>query len=208
MTEITFVQGTAEQLLRSDLDRIGSYRHTVFVEGLGWKLESHGGIERDQFDRLDTWHIAAVDTRTHRMVGVARLLPTHRPYLLADVFPQLVSCVPRDRGIWELSRFAAAEESGSPRSQISSPVAVLLMRQVLAIAALNHVQRLITVSPAGMLRLLRAAGFAAERAGHSTVVDGVRLEALWIDVRPGDKAHVTWPFEIQPSQDIQRICAA
>jgi N-acyl-L-homoserine lactone synthetase len=207
--ELTFVHGTAERLLRSDLERIGRYRHKVFVDGLGWKLESHGGLERDQFDRLDTWHVAAVDARTHRMVGVARLLPTHRPYLLADVFPQLLGNVPRDRSIWELSRFAASDEFDEvPRSQIASPVAVMLMRQVLTIAAANHVQRLITVSPAGMLRLLRAADFAAERAGQSAVVGGARLEALWIDVPPTVRTPAAWPFTFQTSRDIQRPCAA
>lgn len=183
VTELEFVHGTAEHLQRSDLERIARYRHRIFVDGLGWQLNCHGGMERDQFDRLDTWHVAAINARTDRIVGVARLLPTHRPYLLADVFPQLVGNVPRDRGIWELSRFAAVDETvDSPRSQIASPAAVLLLHKVMAIAAANHVHRLITVSPVGMLRLLRTAGFVAERAGPPAVVGGARLEALWVDV--------------------------
>lgn len=207
--DLKFVHGTAECLPRSDLERIGRYRHKVFVDGLGWKLESHGGIERDQFDRLDTLHVAAFDARTQCMVGVARLLPTHRPYLLADVFPQLVDTVPRHRNIWELSRFAAADElDDAPRSQIASPVARMLMQKVLAIAAANHVQRLITVSPIGMLRLLRAAGFAAERAGQSTVVAGARLEALWIEVPLNRRTPSAWPCTLQAYRDFQRPCAA
>jgi N-acyl-L-homoserine lactone synthetase len=205
VTRLTFLHGTAERLLRSDLDRIGRYRHRVFVDGLGWQLESHRGIERDQFDRLDTWHVAAIAPQTDRLVGVARLLPTHRPYLLADVFPQLVSSIPRDRGIWELSRFAAADDVGAaPRSQIASPIAVQLMRQVLAIAEANQVHRLITVSPVGMLRLLKTSGFAAERAGRSTVVDGARLEALWIDVPPIIRASSPPTFPSQPLSHAQR----
>lgn len=209
MTELTFLHGTAEQLLRSDLDRIGRYRHKVFVGGLGWKLACVGGIERDQFDRLDTYLLAAVDQRTGHLVGVARLLPTHRPYLLAGVFPQLVAGVPRDRSIWELSRFAAAEaRQGTPRAQIASPIAVQLMRQVLAIAAVNGVRRLITVSPVGMLRLLQSAGFGAERAGHGTVVDGSRLEALWIIVPSTATATSKWPFTFRPSLHTPPSCLA
>lgn len=153
LTHLTFLQGTAEHLPHTDLERICRYRHRVFVEELGWSLESHRGIERDQFDRLDTWHVGAVDTATRRIVGVARLLPTHRPYPLASVFQHLVDSPPRDRGVWELSRFAATgTANGVARSQFSSPVAVLLLRRVLSIAAAHHVHRLITVSPVGVLR--------------------------------------------------------
>lgn len=196
VTRLRFLQGTAKRLLRSDLERIGRYRHRVFVEGLGWQLDNRGGIEQDQFDRPDTWHVAAIDPRTDRLVGVARLLPTHRPYLLAEVFPQLMVSAPRDSGIWELSRFAAADgKRSAPRSQIASPNAALLMRRVLAVAAANQVRRLITVSPVGMLRLLKAAGFAAEPAGPCTIVDDAKLEALWIEVQPAPRTPSTQSCE-------------
>lgn len=122
-----------------------------------------------------------------------------------DVFPQLVFNIPRDRGIWELSRFAAASDVGAaPRSQIASPVAVQLMHQVLAIAAANQVHRLITISPVGMLRLLKTSGFGADRAGRSTVVDGARLEAVLIDVPPHLRASPTPTSASQPLAHAQR----
>jgi N-acyl-L-homoserine lactone synthetase len=116
------------------------------------------------------------------------LLPTQRPYLLEQVFPQLLGAMPapRDPVVWELSRFTAVDldtdaDGGSAR-QFSSPVAVDLLRSVLKVAAQHGVQRLITVSPVGVERLLRRAGFQARRAAPPMVIDGHPIFACWIDV--------------------------
>lgn len=183
-----FIAGTAAHLKPELLHGVAQYRHKVFVETLGWKLQVENGQEWDQFDGPDTMYLAATN-EDGEFTGIARLLPTHRPYLLKDVFPQLMGelPMPAQADVWELSRFAAVDfndETISPMGQFSSPVAVGLLKAVLAYASEHGVQRLITVSPLGVERLLRRAGFAAHRAAPPIVVDGHPLFACWIEV-PG-----------------------
>ena len=135
------------------LEDVARYRHKVFVETLGWDLLTEEGQERDQFDREDTLYLAARDAGQH-IVGTARLLPTDRPYLLGDVFPQLLGGLPLpcDPRIWELSRFAAvdfAATQGNALHQFSSPVAVALLEEALAIARRHGVERIIIVRRSG-----------------------------------------------------------
>ncbi|KQB59096.1 MULTISPECIES: acyl-homoserine-lactone synthase [Betaproteobacteria] len=178
--------GTQRTLANDMMGRVARFRYRVFVEMLGWDLPCRDGLELDQFDREDTVYLVA--RKGEEVVGMARLLPTHRPYLLGEVFPQLMGSlpVPRDPEVWEISRFTAVDLEAGPvggaARQFSSPVAVDLLRSVLKVAAEHGVQRLITVSPLGIERLLRRAGFLAHRAASPMVIDGHPIFACWIEV--------------------------
>lgn len=192
------VSGKPNSLPTGLYDQLASYRYQVFVEHLGWELDTPPGHEADQFDRPDTVYVVA-KTDTEELTGCARLLPTTQPYLLGDVFPQLLQGqeIPCDPEVWELSRFAAVDFSGhnGPGSgQFSSPVAIRLMQEAVACAARHGAKRLITVSPIGVERLLRRAGFHARRAGPPMIVGGHPLFACWI--------------ETQPLPDINQACLA
>lgn len=177
--------GTATCLPRGVYAGFAKYRHKVFVEKLGWELDCDDGVELDQFDRADTLYVIA-RSPAGTVIGGARLLPTTGRYLLADVFPQLLGGqdAPCSPDIWELSRFAAADldRVGPGNTQFSSPIAVGLLRAAIEAAASRGARRLITVSPLGVERLLRKAGFSAHRAGPPVVVDGHPLFACWIDL--------------------------
>lgn len=162
------------------------YRHKVFVEMLGWELHTDCSYELDQFDRPDTVYVIVRDD-AHRITGCARLLPTTKPYLLAEFFPQLLNGLPAPcaEDVWELSRFAAVDvtdASRTARDQLSSPVAVTLLQNAIQTASILGARRLITVSPIGVERLLRQAGFRAQRAGPPMVIGGHPLFGCWIDV--------------------------
>ncbi|MFC5472757.1 acyl-homoserine-lactone synthase [Paraherbaspirillum soli] len=180
------VSGGTEGLSADLLTKISSYRHKVFVETLGWALETKNGAEQDQFDRVDTVYVVAQDD-LGRVNGCARLLPTNRPYLLGEIFPQLLNglsppCTP---DVWELSRFAAVDfnqQTTSALRQFSSPIAIKLLQESIACAAERGAKQLITVSPIGIERLLRRAGFHARRAGPPMIIDGQPIFACWIDV--------------------------
>lgn len=167
---------------------LSTYRHEVFVELLGWDLDTPKGIEQDQFDRQDTVYVIARNSEG-RINGCARLLPTTKPYLLKEVFPELLNGLtpPISSDIWELSRFAAADisdASASPRGQLSSQIAIALLKGAIQTAARLGAKQLITVSPLGVERLLRHAGFRSHRAGPAMVIGGHPLFACWIEVEP------------------------
>ncbi len=180
------IAGLQTELPRGLYSALSAYRHEVFVGGLGWELDVRDGYEQDQFDRADTIYVVARN-QDGRITGCARLLPTTRPYLLGEVFPELLNGLrpPSSPDVWELSRFAAvdlASASCSRRSQMSSPEAVGLLQRAIQTAAQLGAKRLITVSPIGIERLLRSAGFHAHRAGPPKVVGRHPLFACWIEV--------------------------
>lgn len=166
--------------------KAGKYRKKVFIETLGWDLQIRDEMELDQFDRPDTLYMVSQDD-AGIVNGCARLLPTDRPYLLGEVFPELMQGqpIPCSPDVWELSRFAAVDfnaRGGSPLTQFSSGIAVQLLRQAITCAAEHGAKRLITVSPIGIERLLRHTGVHAHRAGPPMIIDGHPIFACWIDV--------------------------
>lgn len=180
------VAETADGLPHGLYSLMAAYRHRVFVEHLGWQLATQDGMERDQFDRPDTLYVVAHDA-SGDVCGCARLLPTTCPYLLSKVFPQLLNGAPPPNTpeVWELSRFAAVDFSANTTSalgQFSSPVAIGLLEEAMACTLARGAKRLITVSPIGVERLLRRAGFHAHRAGPPIIIDGHPIFACWIEV--------------------------
>lgn len=69
--------GASEGLPQGVYSKLARYRHNVFVEQLGWGLQTQDGTELDQFDRPDTVYVVAQDDEGH-IFGCARLLPTTR----------------------------------------------------------------------------------------------------------------------------------
>jgi N-acyl-L-homoserine lactone synthetase len=179
--------GTARDLSPGIFISMARYRHKVFIEKLDWQLAVEHDIELDQFDGPDTLYVIAFNDMG-QVTGVARLLPTTGSYLLKDVFPQLLEGVqtPCSDTIWELSRFAAVDFDAartSPMSQFSSPVAVELLKACIDVAHNKGADALITVSPIGVERLLRRAGFKAHRAAAPKTINGDDLVACVLDCR-------------------------
>lgn len=180
------ISGAAETLPNNLYERVAGYRHQVFVEQLGWPLHTESGMESDQFDRSDTVYVIAQDAHNH-ITGCARLLPTTGPYLLRDVFPQLLNGLPPPRSpdVWELSRFAAMDftSRGAP-SYESTPtkVACKLLKQSIACAAGHGAKKLITVTSIAVERLLSRNEFRSHRAGLPMKIDGQSIVACWIEV--------------------------
>lgn len=180
------ITGAATGLPAGYYARVAHYRQRVFVERLGWRLQVQDGCETDQFDRPDTMYVLVEDDAGN-IAGCTRLLPTTQPYLLADVFPQLLNGLPppRDAVVWELSRFAAMDfnaRAATPLAQFSHSATALLMRAAIACAAERGAQRLITVSPVGIDRLIRRLGYLAHRAGPPMIIDGEAVFACWIEL--------------------------
>jgi N-acyl-L-homoserine lactone synthetase len=178
--------GTSRELSGELISKVSSYRHKVFIEMLGWELQTQNGIELDQFDRSDTVYVVSQE-EDGRVSGCARLLPTDRPYLLGEVFPQLLNGLtpPSSPDIWELSRFAAVDftnQMSSVQGQFSSEIAVGLLRHSIACAAAHGAKGLIAVTTLGVERLLRRAGFRSHRGGPPMIIDGHPIVACWIDV--------------------------
>jgi N-acyl-L-homoserine lactone synthetase len=154
--------------------RLAHYRHRVFVERLGWNLDTQPGYEQDQFDHEGTVHIVARND-SGRIVGCGRLLPCTGPYLLESVFPQLLNGAeaPRGTDVWELSRFAATDfdapaQAGRRRDHMAERV----LLEALRFCAARGVKTLVAVSTLSTERLMLRAGVDVHRMGAPAMIDG------------------------------------
>jgi acyl homoserine lactone synthase len=180
------IRGAPADLPPGYVEQLGRYRHRVFVDRLGWSLEARDGRELDRFDRADTVYVTVEDAHS-QIAGCARLLPTTQPYLLGEVFPQLLHGAPppHDESIWELSRFASMDFSqpvSTPLAQFSASSTAVLLRGAMDCAAQRGVERLITVSPVGIERLIRRLGIRASQAGPPMAIHGQMMFACWIEL--------------------------
>ena len=173
MQIITTMSGRLSDFPAGLATALARYRHQIFIERLGWPLPAQQGSERDQFDRPDTLYVLALDAEG-TLCGCARLLPTSRPYLLGVIFPTLAEKqpLPCSSTIWEISRFA---------STCAAATRILLAATV-ACAAAQGADRLMTVSPLGVERLLQRMQLRTQRAGKPLRCEGKMIVACWIEI--------------------------
>lgn len=182
---LSLFAGTFEQMPAGLDMRLGAYRHSVFVEELGWQLACQEGDERDQFDRPDTVYVVAQDD-AGELCGCARLLPTTQGYLLGDVFPELMNGVspPHSPDLWELSRFSTRPSTpGKALSRDEQRERFCALFRALTGAALQRgAARLITFTALGVERILRQIGIHAHRIGPPQWIDGQPVIAMYIEL--------------------------
>jgi acyl-homoserine lactone synthase len=137
------------------LDQAYRLRHEVFVEEMGWEvLRRPDGRDIDKFDGPGKVEMIAEDCGM--VVGYQRLLPTLRPYLLSEVYPQLCDGeIPRGQNLYEWTRFAVARSHrGDARSL--GPVALDLVTAFVEWGMANDVGAMIVeMSPVQLLRFVQ-----------------------------------------------------
>ena len=55
------IAGSSNTIGKQLYTQVAHYRHKVFIEMLGWELETRNGEELDQFDRPDTLYVVSQD---------------------------------------------------------------------------------------------------------------------------------------------------
>ncbi|MBK8176706.1 MAG: autoinducer synthase [Rhodospirillales bacterium] len=92
-------------LLGDALPAAHRLRYDIFVERQKYDVPSWQGMEWDQFDTPAAEYLLWRDDEG-RVRAVARLISTSRPYMIAELWPELVETgeVPASDDIWEVSR--------------------------------------------------------------------------------------------------------
>ncbi|MCB1956568.1 MAG: GNAT family N-acetyltransferase [Rhodocyclaceae bacterium] len=158
-------------------------RHRVFKERLDWSVESDDGMELDAFDDGYARYVLGSEGSGH-VCGCMRLIPTHRPYMLAEVFPELAPGVslPRDPDIWEMSRFAFdTEDEGATRWGFSDR-ALALIREAVRFAIGRGIARYVLVTTVAVERMMLRQRLHCHRLGPPRLIGGVRSVALVLEV--------------------------
>ena len=165
------------------LDGMFRLRHEVFKERLDWEVGSVGGKERDMFDDLDPVYI--VCEHEGQVLGSWRLLPTVGPYMLKDVFPELLYGMPAPEAsdVWEISRFAVSKRiAGNESLGTIKMVTNLLLEQLFDFAARRKISRIVAVADLRFERILKRAGLLTQRFGPPMQIGVTKAISGYADV--------------------------
>ncbi len=155
-------------------------RKAVFVDLLHWDVPVlDDRFEIDQFDDEHAIYLVVTD-RAGGHLASARLLPTTRPHILADLYAPLCDGdVPQGPGIYEVTRFCLDRHIDARTRRTARD------RLVMAIAeyGLAHGITLYTgVAEAGWLEQILAFGWRAWPLGLPRRIGGRRIGALAIAI--------------------------
>ena len=135
------------------------------------------------FDDLDPVYI--VCEHAGEVLGSWRLLPTIRPYMLKDVFPELLygALAPEAPDVWEISRFAVSRRVASNESLGTiNTVTSLLLDQLFTFAARRSIRRIVAVADVRFERVLKRAGLRTHRYGAPLQIGVTRAISGYADV--------------------------
>jgi len=183
MAEIVVTYPGDRQLDFRTLASMYRLRHAVFHDRLGWDVTSDNGMEYDEFDDLKPVYILARSERG-TVEGCWRLLPSTGPYMLKDVFPQLLdgATAPRGSDVWEMSRFAVSAEQADGAGYGFSDIALRMMQTSVRFAQKNGIRRYVTVTSVSLERLLRKQGINISRIGPVLRIGRVLTVACALEV--------------------------
>ena len=192
-------------------------RHEVFKERLAWDVGSRAGKERDIFDDLDPVYIVCEDDG--EVLGSWRLLPTTGPYMLQDVFPELLhgQAAPNAPDVWEISRFAVSKRVlGNESLGTINKVTNLLLDQLFAFSAARNISRIVAVSDVRFERILKRAGLLTQRFGPPLQIGVTRAVSGYADVselnvrrmQRGLESSVERPMNLDRIGDLSSLRAA
>lgn len=182
---ITVVSGTLHerQFVQQFADPMYRQRYKVFYERLGWQVSVRNGKEVDEFDDQDSVYVLTT-AQSGEVIGGWRLRPTMRPYMLSDVFPELLygSKAPTDRTVWEISRFAIEAGDRKGPSYGFGNAARALLAGTLEFATRVGMTQCVMVVSVALERLLRSFGLRLHRFGPPKRIGRVMSVAVWLDV--------------------------
>jgi acyl homoserine lactone synthase len=178
--EIRLIEARFSEIPSGLWTRLGEYRYRIFVEKLGWRVPgtSHARrVEYDAYDCEEATYLIAIDGLGD-VCGCARLLPTHVPCMLGDIFAHLLSqSMPASPFVWELSRLAVSRTSADANSTYLSR---RLFTAALRIASTHNADTVVGVVSTSMERFYRRAGFPLRRLGVPVLHDGEMIVACSI----------------------------
>lgn len=160
------------RILETPEDHLQAYRlrHAIYCRALAWVKGRPDGLERDDYEEGST--SIGVFTEDNRLIGLVRLIPSERPFMLEREFLALVG---PDHGIRkqadtvEVTRLATRR---TPRSQRPSvPVSCLLYKGIYHWSCCHGVRYLYLVVETPYLRTLSRWGFPCSVVGQPRVLD-------------------------------------
>jgi acyl homoserine lactone synthase len=158
-------------------------RYDTFHTRLGWNVPTNGGLEHDSFDTPSTSYVIG-KSEDENVDGCLRILPTCGPYMLKDVFPELLNgnAPPNSDDIWELSRFTVATDRVHAGNECFAPLSIRMMAEATKFAIANSIRRYAFVTTTAIERLLKRQGLHIHRFGPPARVGITMAVACIIEI--------------------------
>ena len=186
-------------------------RHEVFKERLNWDVGSIAGRERDVFDDLDPVYIVCEEEG--EVLGSWRLLPTTGPYMLKNVFPELLhgTPAPEAKNVWEISRFAVSKRvTGNESLGTVKSVTNTLLDELFKFASRRNIERIVAVSDIRFERILKRAGLLTQRYGPPLQIGVTKAVSGYADVTELNLRRLALKnseLELSPQTSLERMAA-
>ncbi|WP_081785969.1 acyl-homoserine-lactone synthase, partial [Halomonas sp. BC04] len=139
-----------------------------------WKIpttDHESQLETDQYDTSDAIYTIAEDAKGN-ILGCSRLIPTIKPYLLAEKFSFLCSeTLPSTCFTWEISRFAG-------ESYESNDLPIEIFKRSLRYAWDNGAKSVVAVTTVEMERYFKWKEVPTRRMGIPVCKNRINLIAL------------------------------
>lgn len=147
------------------------FRYRVFAERQNYNVPVYNNMEYDTYDTPATVYFTWQD-QNGEVMGVSRVKPTDRPYMIKDIWPELVTntALPESIKIWESSRFGIER---SLDKDLKKTVAGALVCANLEFGLLNGIDYYIGVMhPRIWKAVFEDSGWKVEFLGNVMRIDG------------------------------------
>lgn len=156
-------------------------RYRVFVEGHGWHVPHFQGMEWDQYDTPAATYLVWCDDRGEAR-GVVRASSTAQPYMLRDIWPDMVTeiALPNTDAVSEGTRLAV-DPSLPPRlhRQVRNELVVGMIEYGLA----TGLQSFLHLTPVPLVKsVFLRNGFTTRMVGPARPIDGLPTVACLTEV--------------------------
>jgi acyl homoserine lactone synthase len=176
MTMIDAISLETAHLLGDALPSAHRLRHRIFVERQKYDVPRHRGMEWDQFDTPAAMYMVWRD-KAAVVRAVARLIPTTLPYMIQQLWPELVRGgeIPSRDDVWEVTRLGIDRElDPSHRARICGE----LFCAVAEFGLKRCIREYVFVTPQRIIdAALGRAGVAAVRLGDPQRLGHLRVVA-------------------------------
>jgi acyl homoserine lactone synthase len=158
-------------------------RYEAFHKRLQWDVQCRDGKETDRYDDEQTVYVITEDD-AGRVIGGWRLRPTLAPYMLDEIFPQLLNGrpAPHHPRIWESNRFVVDQAELKRRRFGFNVAARELFRATARYAVERGIDEYVMVLSAGVVRLVRNTGLAVREYSRPVRVGDVLCVGCSIDI--------------------------
>lgn len=161
-----YEEGCQLRSIESDEELLQAYRlrHQVFCENLGWVPPNPTGLEVDRYDSFATF--VGLFSEENTLVGLIRLLPASRPFMLETEFSDLVSPdhrIRKEADTVEISRLAIAPSS--KKLGLSSRYLSFLLKGLYQWTQANEIRYAYLEVEKRFWRVLQAMGFLSMPIG-------------------------------------------